>query len=79
MGVGFDLIWNRTDTGNKNKIRSANVSQFTEARIAHYPAARRGIRASATRSLVSGICPHIKLHHLGRLDDRLAAHLDGLR
>jgi uncharacterized protein (TIGR02270 family) len=22
--------------------------------------------------------PHIKLHHLGRLDERLAAHLDGL-
>ena len=22
--------------------------------------------------------PHVKLHHLRRLDDRLAAHLDGL-
>ena len=32
----------------------------------------RNIRAVLVRA------PHVKLHHLGRLDDRLAAHLDGL-
>jgi uncharacterized protein (TIGR02270 family) len=31
----------------------------------------------ATRALLVG-APHVKLHHLRRLDDRLAAHLDGL-
>ena len=30
-----------------------------------------------TRALLVG-APHVKLHHLRRLDDRLAAHLDGL-
>ena len=32
----------------------------------------RNIRAVLVRA------PHVKLHHLRRLDDRLAAHLDGL-
>ena len=31
----------------------------------------------STRSFLTG-APHVKLHHLRRLDDRIAAHLDGL-
>ena len=32
------------------------------------------------RNMRSGLvtAPHVKLHHLRRLDDRIAAHLDGL-
>lgn len=53
-------------------IRPPNIVPNVIQQHVEESAVLRGVRSILVRA------PHVKLHHLRRLDDRLAAHLDGI-